>query len=444
MFIRSDKAVEAGPTPSVPLRLHSSCSSRQRTPSILDCVDERSSTAATPGTPFRARARVRIPYYFRWPFLVAAALFVLLAATVLVVLEAAIPALVAAIVMLLSARDRVSAFEDVTVDGDTLLIGARAIAVSSIGQALLVPTKALDFVRLARRGRLDVDLAFEVVWQSDAFLRAMGLDPTRRAADFYLRSPARHTWGGFLAFAALLVTSFSVIALAQSPWALASLLPVAAIFAPCRVRVGADGVERRWLFFRHMVRVASIHDVTVHAQPTGPTSRNLVHRVDLHLADASTFSLCSGSAQTAAIVAERVRGVHRAHRRAPRRGIDLVNALSRGPRTAGEWLAHLRALTRDGADAGAGYRSAAIERTDLLRVAEDAALAAPVRLAAAVALGVDVDETERKRIAELAVASADAQVRDGMTRIAEAADDAAIEEALFAAEEASAKSSRFS
>ena len=317
---------------------------------------------------------------------------------------------------------------------------ARAIAVSSIKRALVVPTKELDFVRLARRGRPDVDLAFEFVWQSDAFLRAVGLDPARRAADFFLQSPARRTWGGFLAFAALLVTSFSVIALAQSPWALASLLAVAAIFAPCRVRVGADGVERRWLFFRRMIRVASIRDVTVHAQPVVPTSRNLVHRVDLHLVDASTFSLCSGSEQTAAIVAERVRAVRRAHRGSPDQGIDLVNALSRGTRTAGEWLAHLRALTRDGADAGARYRSAAIERTDLVRVAEDAALAAPVRLAAAVALAVDVDETERKRIADLAVASADPHVRDGMTRIAEAADDAAIEEALFAAEEASEKS----
>jgi hypothetical protein len=69
--------------------------------------------------------------------------------------------------------------------------------------------------------------------------------------------------------------------------------------------------------------------------------------------------------------------------------------LERGGRSVAEWLAELRALgmVREG-----GYRATPSDRGRLLRIAEDAAESAPLRIAAAVALAGSLDDHERGRL----------------------------------------------
>ena len=109
-------------------------------------------------------------------------------------------------------------------------------------------------------------------------------------------------------------------------------------------------------------------------------------------------------------------------RRAGNLQVD-ASALERGERDVGAWLASLRDLA-----GGTGYR-AAVQREDLVFLAEDAQTKPAVRIAAAVALGAPDDhERARLRIAAAQSASVPLDIAANLLRHLDFIDAAAREQ----------------
>jgi len=108
-------------------------------------------------------------------------------------------------------------------------------------------------------------------------------------------------------------------------------------------------------------------------------------------------------------------------------GVDVRALVSRGPRTAREWLSGLDGLVHGGA---VRYRVAAIAPELLLEVVHDANGATDTRAGAAAALIRSGDATARPRIRVAADACADPTLRTALLSLSEAEDDEAIERAL--------------
>jgi hypothetical protein len=100
---------------------------------------------------------------------------------------------------------------------------------------------------------------------------------------------------------------------------------------------------------------------------------------------------------------------------------DVETLLSRGGRATREWAAALRAL---GAGGLGGYRSASVPRDLLWSVAESPSAAPDARVAAAVALRRDLDESGRERLRVAAAATVAPKLRVALGNVlAEGADD---------------------
>lgn len=89
-----------------------------------------------------------------------------------------------------------------------------------------------------------------------------------------------------------------------------------------------------------------------------------------------------------------------------RRRAALVSELSQGDRDVEAWRAGLQSILSE-----SGYRSAAVDREQLLRVLEDPGQPEKVRVAAAVALQPSATEEEKVRVRVAADASASPKVR---------------------------------
>lgn len=120
---------------------------------------------------------------------------------------------------------------------------------------------------------------------------------------------------------------------------------------------------------------------------------------------------------------EEARAAWVARQRAP----DLEGAVSRGDRTAVQWLDALRRL---GSADDSAYRAVVVDVDLLLRRLDDARERPSARAAAAVVLAASGDATTATRLRIAAESMADPRARVALENVAEASNDAAIAEAL--------------
>src|SRR5262249_28225525 len=119
-----------------------------------------------------------------------------------------------------------------------------------------------------------------------------------------------------------------------------------------------------------------------------------------------------------ALIEERIREAREAYRTG---GAEADAALlKRGDREVSAWVSMLRTI---GAGANADMRTAPVPRERLFRIVEDPASPAIDRAAAAVALGADLDEDGRRRLADAAHATAAPKLRVAIEKAADRSDE---------------------
>ncbi len=151
--------------------------------------------------------------------------------------------------------------------------------------------------------------------------------------------------------------------------------------------------------------------------PYGEIERVTLEGLDvvLHRIEGAPLRLTSHVERGA--LSERIREGLEAFRRRTRIG-DVSVRLARGRRTVGEWMAALRALTRP-----SDYRTGPVPDETLWRIAEDPALSASMRAAAATALGVSIDTEGRARLRKAAATSESPRIRVALEAAASSEDD---------------------
>lgn len=198
-------------------------------------------------------------------------------------------------------------------------------------------------------------------------------------------------------------------------------IPVAAVIAfallivaarwPGDVDIAADGISFTWLNQRRFVPFGEIVQIR---------DRELL------LASGERLALAQPTGRvTRDVMVERMREAFDAfHARGA--GADVAPLLSRGDRSAKEWLDHLRAL-RD-----ADYRTRAIREEDLWRIVEDPAAPEDARAGAAALLRSSLDDDGRARIRVASETTASPRLRVALDATVEAEDDASVEQHLAA------------
>jgi hypothetical protein len=264
------------------------------------------------------------------------------------------------------------------------------------------------YVRVHRRGGFPVELWTADVDGAHALVSKLGLDATRVAsiatgAPILSRLVPRILAGVLVCAVALLIAQLAPV--------LTALIPVLAVayaalgLSSQEFVVGTDGVVVRWLgrrlSFTPIAAVASVEQLPglVRLQLHDGGNRDLV--VARRLGDAA-----GGIGMQVGLLAERIRG---AMRRSGTMEVD-ASALERGDRDIASWLAALRDLSR-----GTGYR-AAVQREDLVFLAEDAQTKPLLRIAAAVALGA-TDDHERARLRIAAESSSLPEVSEALDAV---------------------------
>ncbi len=313
-------------------------------------------------------------------------------------------------------------------DGRLLLEG------SSIRGGWLQPGWCgLPLVRIRARGMArDVDLAVRDPASGLALLRALGVDPTRTAASYWVMArplAGRRVLAAAVAAMGLVLTSVFVAghrtpaALALAVVALAML--VVGTAAPTRVTVGADGVLVQWLGTTRFIRWARVADI----EASG-------HGIVLALESGEWLTLRTPAPHEPHpserdIVLERMTVAWRACTR--RRPDDPVAALVRRAGTDTRvWVRAMRALST----AWNGYRSVGMPADRLWKVVENPAADRMCRTGAALALGASLDGTGKQRLLAAAASCAEPRLRIALETAAEATttDDDVLAVALEAIE----------
>jgi hypothetical protein len=249
-------------------------------------------------------------------------------------------------------------------------------------------------------------------WQpnesAEEALARIGLTARTGIARFYAQ-PLASVYEAFAALATILLTFF-IVSYLHGP-VIVVLIPLLAFIALCatpsEVLVGADGVHIRWLTRRGFARITSVERAEL---------RTL--GVVLRLAGGRSFHHAMPHEHALRFV-ERV-GAMRAAVEASVRS-DLEPRLARRDRSLKEWLGDLRALVREPM-----YRDAPVLPLVLWRIVDDPSRSDADRAAAAIALA-STDPAARARIADVACATAQPELRAVLDAIA---DDDAIETPL--------------
>ncbi len=294
-------------------------------------------------------------------------------------------------------------------------------------------------VRIARKFGMPLEFGVASDDEGRAFLRALGLDSSQVTATFHARSRFAVSTGAMtLAMTAFVVatTMIAVLTRTHAPIAL-MMLPFFAVamlaVIPTSAVVGTDGVLVKWMGTRRFIAYRDIArldrtdtgvQIVLHDGSTTPvnfwTQRGTKTRLEIARMERDAFVTRLQQARDASPT--------------PETRVD-PGTVSRGTRSAAEWLDALRALTR----AEGGMRTAPIVRDQLFDLINDARLDASARAGAAAAIGLDGVEVERERLRVTAATIAQPKLRVVLEAAAKG-DETALREALEDVKEESATS----
>jgi hypothetical protein len=320
--------------------------------------------------------------------------------------------------------------------------GATIATRDELSQGWLLPAtdKSPARLRLERRGRPPVVLSFDDEAAARDALTRLGLDADRATVEASFRRGARGVapvssahglvaWALSLSCARLAAVGPEWAALAVPAIALA-VFGTSASIAETRVRVGTDGLDIRWLWWRRFVPMARVVRASRALRLAGGTASVSVL---LELTEGEHVVLPVGGIEREPEALAFVARVLEARRAfdSLRRDADCDSVRRRG-RSPTAWLAHLRTVA---AGADVDPRTAPTSRETLLSVVEDPASRPALRVGAAIALSASATPSERRRIRVAGRSSAVSAVSFALSRIADPeADDAELARVLVAAE----------
>lgn len=313
------------------------------------------------------------------------------------------------------------------IEGRRLTLDGESYDIDALRSGYILPGDPPRMRLHVAERRLAIDVAFPTRDDAEDVLEALALSPRQRIASFRTFAPHRRGWRGALETLATVVPFLVGIA-AFGPsmfWLpLALLAVVAAKLWRRHAHVGSDGIrlERGVLFDRFIP-----HEAITWLGPEHTTRRNEVHvliRVDGEDDARAGFR----SEQQAQAFIARVEAARRARDENLQ---PVAQALARRDEaTAADWVARLHAVTSLGA-----HRTAALAREQLWSVVETPSAQPLQRAAAAVALSRHLDESTKKRIAEVASATASPRLRVVLDAVHDEAEDGVVAEALAELEE---------
>jgi hypothetical protein len=323
---------------------------------------------------------------------------------------------------------------DTRADWTGVRLGGALVARSKIRAGFIKPTAGAPRVLLQRTFGPSIELEVSRGEDGRALLMALGLDVSQTVANF--RTPSRvltARWfaplllGGFAGIVALSMALRGPAAFVGFFLAVAWMMCFVALTAiPSRLRVGADGVDIRWLHTRRFLAHGDIVGVVRFEKGWGNSKLEGL-RVTLRSGEEVQIPIRRGQFDDdqLAIIGERILE----GKEALERGDIAVDAalLERGDRPLRDWVASLRAI---GTEANATLRTAPVPRDRLMHIVEDPKQAPAARAAAAVALGGALDAEGRVRLRLAAEATAAPKLRVAIERVANGEKDAEIEEAL--------------
>jgi len=266
-----------------------------------------------------------------------------------------------------------------------------------------------------------------------AMLRALGLDPESKRAQFNGASPLYATLGrnllflvGVVAFTLVLGALLLGIGVSVPMSPLLALPLVFAGMMPSKIEVGVDGILQRWLWSRTFIPISQIATVT----------RGNDRTIHVHLRDGREeliytsarrrggFGASLATQHRDAILARINETLvsYRARGPAP----DVSSMVAKGTRSRGDWLAALDKLReRQG-----GYRDAVVRDEDLWRLIEDPSAPEDARGAAALLLRGSLDDAGRARVRVASDATASPKLRVALDAAAGAGEDETLRAAL--------------
>ncbi len=292
-------------------------------------------------------------------------------------------------------------------------------------------------VRIQRKWRLPVEIRVRNEAEGRALLRALGLDVTQRAAEFFTPSRAMTDprWAIVLGvgFAALsmLLGAFDVARGARGP---GLQIPIVAAYlgflflTRTSVTVGADGILRSWLGKKEFWSYGDIESVKQYIDQSF-WRRQKWEGIELVLRSGESVRIPISTQgwrnQTGLdLILQRVREAMESHRQGDPAADTAL--LTRQARTVSDWVQRLRAI---GSGAHLDHRTAPVGPERLFRIVEDPSAAPSARAGAAVALATSLDAEGKLRLEGVAEAIAAPKLRIAI-HAAASGDDAALIEAL--------------
>ncbi|MEQ9319997.1 MAG: hypothetical protein RIF41_12610 [Polyangiaceae bacterium] len=304
--------------------------------------------------------------------------------------------------------------------GGCLTVDGQSYDVDALRSGYMLPGEPPRIRLHVAERRFPVDIALSSRDDAEATLELLDLSPSQRIATFRAFVPQGRGWRGVLEqlaiIAPFLVGMFSIGP--PTAWVAPMFLAVfAARFWRRRVHVGSDGVRlERGVLFDRFIR----HEAISSMRLEHTADKNAVHvvmQVDGEKEARAGFR----TQQQANAFIERVEAAGRARGE----GQPMAEALARGDAAVSDWVARLRAATSVGS-----HRTAAVAHEHLWRLVEGPSVEPLQRAAAAIALRDHLDDSSKKRIADVAASTASPRLRLVLEQVTEDADDEAVVEAL--------------
>ncbi len=312
---------------------------------------------------------------------------------------------------------------EVRADATGLSIGSERIVERSAIAAAFLRSPEDPMVRIVRRRGPPIDVKLESEEKARALLTALGTGLGESIATFSAfhggRTRFRAVAVAAAAGAGAVGASSALLHGGARTWALWMVplaVPVAVILSLryfARVDVGGDGVLLRRLGEQRFVSYRDIAGVDAHA---GTLTLTLRSGETLPLTIRGSRELCDALVQRIAEARESF---------APDdEGGGAEALLAPGGRAVDRWLSDVKDLA-----AARTYRETRLDEERLWRMVDDPTASPATRAAAGLALSV-IDQPSRVRLRVAAEACAEPKLRVALTRVAEGATDAELEDAM--------------